>query len=245
MWRGKVAQHFLIPNQERFPHRLIPQLKMVDRVLCKSRHAEEIFSKHHSDVRLIGFTSQDRFLKSVLPDYSRFFHLAGRSTLKNTSLLLELWGAHPQWPRLTLVQHPDNAPRSVPTNVELHRCILTSEELRLLQNICGIHLCPSLSEGWGHYIVEAMSCAAVTVTTAAPPMEELVGNGRGFTVRPYRSEPRHLGENFHADPIELAAVIEGLIAMPVGEKAAIGQAARAWFLVNDQGFSARLRAALA
>ena len=193
-WKRKAGMHFLIPNQERFPERLIPRLGIVDRVLCKSRHAEEIFSRHHKDVRFIGFTSEDRSIPDAKPDYGRFFHLAGRSTLKNTELLLKLWNAHPEWPLLTLVQHPDNAPESVPENVELMAQYLDDDGLRKLQNTCGIHLCPSLSEGWGHYIVEAMSCAAVTVTTAAPPMDELVTPERGITVPGLSAASRDIWE---------------------------------------------------
>ncbi len=243
-WKWNAGTHFLIPNQERFPQRLLPRLGMVDRVLCKSRHAEEIFSRHHDDVRFIGFTSEDRGTPGAEPDYGRFFHLAGRSTLKNTELILELWEKHPEWPLLTLVQHPENAPKAVPGNVDLVARYLDDDGLRNLQNTCGIHLCPSLSEGWGHYIVEAMSCAAVTVTTAAPPMDELVTQERGITVPFFRSEPRHLGTNFHADPAEMEAAVERLIAMPDAEKRKLGLAGREWFLENDNTFCHRLAGAV-
>lgn len=243
-WKWKADRHFLVPNQERFPERLVPRLGMVDRVLCKSRHAEEVFSRHHADVRFIGFTSVDRMLPEAEPDYGRFLHIAGRSTLKNTGLLLELWGAHPDWPCLTLVQHPENAPGTVPENVELIDRYLDDEELKVLQNTCGIQLCPSLSEGWGHYIVEAMSCAAVTVTTAAPPMDELVTPERGITVPFFRNEPRHLGTNFYVDPVETKEAIERVIAMADSEKRKLGAAGREWFVENDREFSDRLATAI-
>lgn len=239
-WRRKAKQHFLIPNQERFPRRLVARLAAMDGVLCKSRHAEEIFTPLHPRVRFIGFTSTDRASIGAEPDYDRFFHLAGRSTLKNTELLLQLWTHHPEWPRLTLVQHPDNAPASVPGNVELISRYLSDEELQSLQNSHGIHLCPSLSEGWGHYIVEAMSCHSTVVVTDAPPMNELVTPARGVTVPHSRSEPRHLGRNFFADPQALEETITRLITMPVAEKKALGAAARSWFDANHQHFSARI-----
>src|SRR5690606_11864581 len=109
---------------------------------------------------------------------------------------------------------------------------------------CGVHLCPSLSEGWGHYIVEAMSCRAVTLTTDAPPMNELVAPDRGVTVPWNRQESRHLGWNFHADPAALEREIVRLIAMPETDKAAIGTRARAWFEQNDRGFAKRLLGAM-
>ncbi len=241
-WKRKAGRHFLIPNQERFPERLLGRLKMIDRVLCKSRHAEELFSKYHPAVSYIGFTSDDRVLEDVAPDYSRFFHLAGKSTLKNTEVLLALWARHPEWPVLTLVQHPDNAPASVPANVELVSRYLPDAELREMQNRCGIHLCPSLSEGWGHYITEAMSCRAVTVVTDAPPMNELVDATRGVVVPYGRTESRHLGTNFHIREDLLEEAISRLITMPAEEKAALGDAARTWFLENDCAFRERVAA---
>lgn len=244
-WKWKARTHYLIPNQERFPERLLPRLGMIHQVLCKSRHAEEIFSKYHPSVRYIGFTSEDRFLESIEPDYSRFFHLAGKSTLKNTEVLLRLWARHPEWPMLTLVQHPDNAPSSVPANVQLVSRYLPDTELREMQNGCGIHLCPSLSEGWGHYITEAMSCRAVTVVTDAPPMNELVDASRGVVVPYGVTQPRHLGTNFHIKEEALESAIEELIAMSPEAKANLGSSARGWFLANDTAFRERIAAVVA
>ena len=239
-WRRKARLHFLIPNQERFPERLLGKLRRIDRILCKTRHAAEIFRQHHENTDFIGFTSDDRLLENITPDYGKFLHLAGRSTFKNTGLLLELWNKHPEWPTLTLLQHPDNAPASVPSNVELISGHLADGELRVLQNTHGIHLCPSLAEGWGHYIVEAMSCRALAVTTDAPPMNELVAPERGILVPYSKSEPRHLGRNFHADPAALESVIENIIRMPQDEKHRIAVAARQWFEQNHAAFLSRL-----
>ena len=239
-WKWKAKKHLLVPNQERFPRRLLGRLGMIDHVLCKSRHAQQVFSEHHAAVEFIGFTSEDRVLPDAAPDYSRFFHLAGKSTLKNTAALLDLWEKHPEWPVLTLVQHPDNAPARVPPNVDLVSRYLPDDELRAMQNLHGIHLCPSLSEGWGHYIVEAMSCRAVALVTDAPPMNELVAATRGVVVSYERTEPRHLGTNFHIDRERLEKAIGRLAGMPDDEKRNLGSRARDWFLRNDREFRERI-----
>lgn len=241
-WRRRARVNLLIPNQERFPRRLVGSLAGADRVLCKSLHAREIFEAIHPRAEHIGFTSPDRFLSSVEPDYRRFFHLAGRSSLKNTELVLQLWGRHPEWPRLVLVQHPDKAPARVPANVELLDRRVPDEELRQLQNSHGVHLCPSLSEGWGHYMVEAMSCRAVVLATDAPPMNELVASGRGVLVACHRREPRHLGWNYHVDPSALESAIQAAMSAPLEDLRAIGREARAWFLQNQQAFARRIEA---
>ena len=241
-WLRSAGRYLLIPNQERYPRRLTGLLDRVDHVLAKSRHACEVFAEHHPSVHYLGFTSPDRLLPELEPDYGRFFHLAGGSALKGTEDLLELWARRPDWPTLTLVQHRTDAlPDRVPENVELVDRYLPDDELQLLQNRCGIHLCPSRSEGWGHYLVEALSCRAVAVTTDGPPMNEHVGPERGVLVPWVRQEPRKLGTNYYVDPDALEAAVDRLLDESTEEKAARGRAARTWFLYHDRAFRGRLR----
>lgn len=240
VWFGAAKKNILIPNQERFPKRHISRLSKIDHIFCKSHHAHEIFSNLGNSTQYIGFTSKDIRLKEVTPDYGIFFHLAGRSTLKGTETILKLWSKHPDWPTLTIVQHKDNAPEKVPENVHLIAEYLPYNELISLANKHGIHLCPSQSEGWGHYIVEAMSCGAIVITTDAAPMNELISDERGILVPFHKTEPRHLGTNFFVDPELLEEKISTLIN---GEYESIKQKsklAREWFLDNDKQFITNL-----
>lgn len=235
-WFGTAEKNYLIPNQERFPERHLPRLKNIHKVLCKTHHAQEIFSKH-APTEYIGFTSTDRSLKDVQPDYQTYLHLAGRSTLKGTDTLIDIWKNHPDWPTLTIIQHKDNAPTETPENIHLITDYLADEALKIHLNLHGVHLCPSLSEGWGHYIVEAMSCSAVVLTTDAPPMNELITPARGILVPYKNSEPRHLGTNFHIDPTQLEKSLTALIQAPIETKQNLAQNAHQWFLDNQETFN--------
>jgi glycosyltransferase involved in cell wall biosynthesis len=237
-WVPLAHKNFLIPNQERFPHRHLKHLRKIDTVLCKTGHALDIFSQY-ANARHIGFTSTDRSLPELGVDYGSCFHLAGRSTLKSTETILELWAKHPSWPELTLIQCEENAPASVPDNVRLISRYLTSDELVREMNRHGIHLCTSRSEGWGHYIVEAMSCRSVVVTTDAPPMNELIRPETGILVPYDHQEPRHLGTNFYVAPERLAESLDQIFNMDETEKRCYGQNARAWFDSNHQTFACR------
>lgn len=241
-WLRRAGRYLLIPNQERFPRRQLRLLGRIDHILCKSEHARQIFARHHRSAHYLGFTSVDRRLEGARPDFGRFFHLGGGSSLKGTPMLVDLWRRHPEWPPLTLVWHRRGQSLGpLPGNVELIDHYLPDDELRALQNACGVHLCPSLSEGWGHYIVEAMSCGAVTVVTDGPPMNELVRPQRGVVVPYHRSEPRKMGVNFYVDPARLEEEVARLIGTPEEEKRRLGGRARAWFEANDAAFAARLR----
>lgn len=240
-WLGAGEENWLVPNQERFPRRHLGRLARIDRVLAKTRHAEIIFRDTAArSVIHTGFTSEDRHDPSVTKEWMRFFHMAGGNTLKGTEALIDLWARHPEWPELALRQKPEQVTGSLPANVMLYGDYMADGELRTLQNHCGVHLCPSQAEGWGHHIVEAMSTGAVTLTTDAPPMNELVNADCGMLVAAQGSEPRHLGRRFFVDPAALERTVQALIDMPADAKARLGDAARARYREIDQAFGERL-----
>jgi glycosyltransferase involved in cell wall biosynthesis len=238
-WLGSARRNILIPNQERFPERHISRLRRIDHVFCKSQHALAIFQEHHPSCHFTGFTSKDLYDGKIRRKPLSFLHLAGRSTLKGTETILELWRRRPDWPMLTLVQCRENAPDTVPDNVNLLTDYLKDSEIARLYNEHPIHLCPSLSEGWGHYIVEAMACKALVITTDGPPMNEIVQPDRGLLVQPNQATPRHLGTNFFCDSDTLEKVIEQAISLSKDRLSSLQENARLWTTENHQQFEER------
>ncbi|HET7411802.1 MAG TPA: glycosyltransferase [Pararhizobium sp.] len=239
-WFSASEENWLIPNQERFPKRQLYRLKGIDLVLAKTRHAEEIFAARGAATRYLGFTSEDRFDPAIAKNWNGFYHLAGASTLKGTDDLVALWKRHPEWPTLCLVQKQELAPRAVPPNIRLIARYLSDQELRELQNSHGIHLCPSRAEGWGHHILEGMSCRSVVLVTDAAPMNEHVDETCGILVAANHRQSRHLGFSYRVDPDALEATVQKILSLPEEEKIAIGSRARQRFEEIDAAFTRRL-----
>ncbi|MBF2761383.1 MAG: glycosyltransferase family 4 protein [Ectothiorhodospiraceae bacterium AqS1] len=236
LWLNAADRHWLFPNQEFFKKIYVHRLRYVDRIFAKTRHAKEIFSRYNPRCTYTGFTSQDRKMPGVDRKWKRFLHAAGNSKHKGTEMVIDLWSRHPEWPELVLVRSEKKAPLSVPSNITLMRGYLDDNEMKRIQNSCGIHLCPSKAEGWGHYILEGMSCGAVVVTTNAPPMTELVGAGEGLVV-PWRgSRPENLGHEYFADPEALESIIEDLLERSEESLQGISIAARRKFEAIDRDF---------
>jgi hypothetical protein len=238
-WFTAAAEHVLIPNQERFPQRHLGRLRHVNLVLAKTLEGCATFAGHAARVEHLGFTSEDRF-EPAQKDWSRVLHLAGGSTLKGTEDVLALWDRHPEWPELVLVQKKQNAPARVAANVRLVTGYIEDAELRRLQNSCGIHLCPSRAEGWGHNIVEGLSCGALVITTDGAPMNEHVGPEFGLLVQTERAEPRHLGTSYFVSRDALEQAIRTAVSLPWSRKMGMGALARDRFLAIDRSFRSRL-----
>lgn len=236
-----TAHHnVLLPHPEWFDERDREWLPRLDRVFALTRHAIPIFEQLGLQVAYTGFTSEDRLDLSV-PRERAFFHLAGRSANKGTDTLLSLWRRHPEWPRLTVLQSPRvNRPLVRAPNIAHRVDYIPDDELRRIQNAHRFHLCPSETEGFGHYLVEAMSVGALTITLDAPPMNEMVTPARGALVPFSRTGTQSLATTYFYDERAMEAVVERLLTTPDSALKSMGAAARAWFEDNDRAFRMRI-----
>ncbi|HET6430609.1 glycosyltransferase family 4 protein [Dyella sp.] len=238
--------NLLVPNPEWLSPRSQRYLSRFDAILCKTRHARELFAARGQQAIQIGFDSEDSRLPAV-PRQRRFLHLAGGSPMKGTRRLIALWERHPEWPELLVLRSGDGhagSPASTAANVRHRVEYLSREELQRLQNEHAFHVCLSETEGWGHYIAEAMGCGAIVVTCDAPPMNELVRPERGVLVAARPTRAFNMAQLYEFDEQAMEAAMQRLIDMPEADIAAMSANARGWFEDNHHAFAARLDAAL-
>lgn len=240
-----ARRNVLLPNPEYFRAQDRAALACINVVWAKTRHAARLFAQLGARTHYIGFTSPDRRDVQV-PRRRAFFHGPGRSGNKGTAALLRLWAAHPEWPMLTVAWRRKRVELEVlPANVRLIREHLDDDAYRRLQNEHRFHLCPSQTEGYGHYLAEAMGCGAVVLALDAEPMHELVTPERGVLVPAQVTGTQDLATLYGFREEDMARAVERCAAMPEAEAAALGEAARAWFEAERAAFPLRLREALA
>jgi hypothetical protein len=234
----------LLPHPEWFDQRDRKWLPRLDRAFVLTRHAVPIFESLGLKTEYTGFTSEDRRDPSV-PREHAFFHLAGRSANKGTETLLATWRRHPGWPRLTVLQSPRAARETVQASNITHRVgYIADAELKRIQNAHRFHLCPSETEGFGHYLVEAMGVGAVVATLDAPPMNEMVTRERGALIAPARTGTQSLATTYFYDEAALEHAVERLLSTSDDELERMGTAARTWFEDNDRAFKSRIAEAV-
>jgi glycosyltransferase involved in cell wall biosynthesis len=200
-------------------------------------------------------------------------HVKGKSGLKQTRVTLDCWAQHPEWPTLVVVGRvseqevslaaraasnlaffPPLAPPGAAAAAagdggkqQEQQQLVDAAHVRDLQAAASIHLCPSVREGFGHYLNEARAAGALVVTVDHPPMNELVTPATGLLVPPEftRSEPgTQLG---HLAPLNgfvsaeglCKAVAAGLAASPA-EQARMRAAVRGAYLADKAAFLHRI-----
>ena len=238
----------LIPNPEITDKDLFRKIKDLPVVFCKSHRAVQLFEELEMTTRYIGFTSEDSCRKGFKKDFSKFLHVAGASNFKGTKVLLDVWSRHPEWPKLTIIRTLKdcygNARESVADNggenLEIIERWLPDEDLAEFQNSSGIHLCPSEMEGFGHYIVEALSVGSIVVTTDAPPMNELVDDSCGFRVRALHAGKSYMDDRWSVDPESLESCIQNILKMAESDLVEMGKAARLRYEKLNTGFPSNL-----
>ena len=116
----------------------------------------------------------------------------------------------------------------------------SAAHLRSHMQRCGVHVCCSNSEGFGHTIVEAMSRGALVIITDFPPMNELIDESRGVLVRTRSSKPMRYGRFAQLDRTDIERAVSQSITMEENDYRTRCHAARAWFLQERVAFEKRL-----
>lgn len=239
-----ARRNVLIPNPEYFRPQDRAALSGMNAVWVKTRHAERLFQACGVPTHYIGFTSPDR-LDAAVVRRQTFFHGPGRSANKGTKALIELWKKHPEWPMLTIAWRRKRVDvDAMPSNVTLIRDHLSDGDYRRLQNEHRFHLCPSQTEGYGHYLVEAMSCRAVVITLDAEPMSELVTADRGLLVASHETGTQDLSTLYGFTEAAMEIAIQQCLSMDVTTAEQMGQTARHWYESNHAELPQRLQAAM-
>jgi len=229
----KIApRNVLIPNPEWFMMGWQPYLKRME-IWNKTRLSQRAFGGEY-----IGFTSLDFYNENKV---NRWAHFSGKSSYKGTEYLIDAW--KPNYPEL-VIKRDRNQIKVEKKNISYQFARLAEQQFQKYFSETLVHFCPSIAEGWGHYIWEAMGAGSVVVTTDGAPMNEYINDHRllvktkGFTVL-------NKGVKHTIDTLDMQRVVEGLMAMTENELKEIGQLNRQTYLDNDKGFKERIRAVLA
>jgi len=234
--------NILIPNQEWYYRTWIPYIDSFDLILTKSDYATNIFKsikKDQDSIKFLGWKSIDRNQFGITKDYNQYIHICGRSKHKQTQEIIDSWEL--DFPLLHIIYSPKDVPliQKTQNNIKYYTERLEDKELEDLANICGVHICCSETEGYGHYIHEAKSCGAVVITSQAPPMETFIDSSFGFLVKSKSKKhlKKHLGSRYILDQDDFKRVIREIMTKDKDELREMGKLAKESFNREAKKFS--------
>jgi len=209
-------------------------LNKFDVICCKTHDCYNVFKDRHANVIYTGFTSVDRFDPSV-EKIKSYIHAAGKSTAKNTLLVYRVW--NPTFGKIIMLSQCHRLPCK--SNI-LFTDWIGDQELKLFQNRCLIHVCPSDYEGFGHYINEARSCSAVIITTNGAPMNEFVTKDNGFFVERRGTQKKQIVQISIISELSLSKAIKQVEQTSIETLIEMGKKSREMFLSDDKQFKTKL-----
>ena len=184
-------------------------------------------------------------------NFNKVIHLAGKSPYKMTDVVLKTWHNNKSLPHITITcfnrcltdcnnnLQKDNNQQYIKesSNIKLYTDLVPHNIINELKSNSGCYMCPSVKEGYGHYINEGRYNGAVVITTNAPPMNELINNSNGILIdcikKPY-NRCEFLYEYFVSEKDVLKAMNKYL-NLSEKEKIDLGQNAKKQF-INDTAF---------
>jgi hypothetical protein len=169
-------------------------LRNIDIILCRTKigmeWAEKIKKEHNLNYKTIytKFTSLFKVI-DIEKVYNLILHSAGQHHWKQTDTIVKTWKKYNDLPPI-VITCTDQCYRNIakildnqiPKNMTLYTKLINEDIFIKLKNMSGIHLCPSIVEGYGHYINEARKVKSLVITTNYPPMNELIDENSGVLI---------------------------------------------------------------
>lgn len=250
IWREQFTfsrNNLVFPNQEFFDPDILGKLTKLHAVCCKTHYAQNLFDPLPFNSIYTGFTSRDKYRDGYFKDYRKVLHVAGSSDWKGTAEVIELWKYHPEWPELIVLWSPLDSygnprkKRECSQNIRVINKRVGEAHLVELMNTCGIHLCPSSTEGFGHYIMEALSTGAIVITTDAPPMNELISSEYGYLAEADPAGEQFMSTLYRVRVQSLGECVGHVLNEPPDVLANKSCLARRWYWQNDRNFRDRFK----
>ena len=170
-----ASKNIWIPNPESTYQSWIPYMHMMNEIWVKTREAETIFSGlTKTPVKYIGWSSINKQTPSRKNYYKAIVPL-GKNEKREIAILFEAYRRmnNSSLPILNVVSHnPIEVPHSIKELVVVHNNLSDDDYNKLLAE-CGLCICLSKAEGFGHAVNEAMASGCNLILSNILPFKEL------------------------------------------------------------------------
>jgi hypothetical protein len=186
-----AGRNIWIPNLEWAYKTWEPYFHMVDEIWVKTREAEDTLKSMGIESKYIGWTSVDKVYAEKV-NFTKAFVPVGKNIFRNPRPIFQAYlkiadeseQTYLKLPTLYIPFNPKHIQINVPPKITdkvvlLDRDLKDSEYDEILKE-CGLCICISLAEGFGHAVNECMSVGMNFILSPIAPFRELTSNDALF-----------------------------------------------------------------
>lgn len=252
-----AAKNIWIPNPEWTYKTWEPYAKMVDEIWVKTHEAEKLFADWGVTTRYVGWTSIDK-VQPEKKNYWKAIVPVGKNIWRNPKPIIQVYMAikrkdpslYKALPVLHVVYDPQAIPLSdIPDEfnekIKLIKGPIPEKEYDELLQECGLCICLSAAEGFGHAVNEAMSAGCILLLSPIDAFRELAHEALWVSNRSVTPHPHCMGG---LEDVDLESVLDSLIVYCTSDfhlKTRKSALARAEYEARHQEFVQRMEGLLA
>jgi hypothetical protein len=244
-------ENWFAPNCEWYNNLNDRYLPQISKIICKTKDCYDIWCRKVGPEKCVftSFEARDIY-RPEIPREVKFLHIAGKSEYKNTEAVCNAWRQR-RLPHINALPHLTIVARApvfdsqwkeenpFPDNNVTHIARATDDEIIQLMNGHQFHLIPSMYEGFGHCIHEALGVGGIVLTTNAAPMNSYDGIWKPGLIPAGHNTPRALAQLHHVYPAAIDVAARQVCGLQWGrpeEAAEQSKRAREAFLANREFF---------
>lgn len=218
-----AGKNIWIPNPEWTYRTWQPYATMVDEIWVKTREAEKVFLQWTPNVKYVSWTSIDKSYPELgSKDRTKGIVPVGKNVWRHPKPILQAYSrilfqnptAYKALPHLTIVHVPSavpigDIPEGIKSKITIRAEVIPDDEYKALLHTCGLVVCTSAAEGFGHAVNEAMSAGCVPILSPIEPFRELSQNALWVSNAKVMEHPQCLGV---LEDVDVDSLADALIA---------------------------------
>ena len=251
-----ARRNIWIPNLEWTYKTWEPYLRMVDEIWVKTHEAEEKLNSMDIKCKYIGWTSIDKIYADKV-NYSNAFLPIGKNIFRNPRPVFQAYlkikneseDTYLKLPMLHVQYNPNHIdikfPPAISDKVVLHDRELKESEYDELMKSCGLCICISMAEGFGHAVNECMAVGMNTILSSIPAFKELTsGDGLFGNVLEKIDQPDCFGTLVDTTSDSLVDALKVYVTNPFRIKRAASDMMRGLFEARHKEWVVKMKEVL-
>jgi hypothetical protein len=241
-----ARKNIYIPNPEWTYKTWIPHLSVMDEIWVKTYESEKIFKELHSNVRYIGWTSIGK--GTNIKNFHKAVYVAGKNIYRHPQIIVDAYNTHPRrqdLPELHIIYDGTrmkvNIPDELRPKIKEYSTTLKENQYNEIIQDCGLAICISGAEGFGHAVNEAASSGSLLLLNDIEPFREFDYEFFPCKNSQKVSHPECLGDIWKTEVADVQDALTTYIGQPYSARKKMSEYNASSYIKNHRVWMERMK----